>query len=182
MERKRKLYIGFGALMVLLILAVVGITYGFYELKIKGNTSNYSFDLTRNGAKTMSVEFQDGIQLMSLDRGYFFPGDSKSKGFSVQNTGEEDAKYTILLDNVKNDFVRTQDLQYQLYINNELVTTGTLTNEEIQYLYYDRVVKVGTTDKVKFVLKYLTTSESQNEDMNKNLSFRFNISDKVKED
>ena len=166
--------------LVILALGVIGVTYGYYELVIKGNTNEYSFDLSRSGAEAMSVEFQDGVQLMSFDKGYFFPGDSKSKGFSVANVGEKDAYYTILLDNVKNDFVRTQDLQYKLYINDELVKDGTLTNDEVQYLYYNRTIKVGTTDNVRFVLKYATTPESQNVDMNKSLSFRFNISDKVK--
>ena len=176
-EIKKRTIIGIVVAIVILI-GIIGITYGFYETRVKGNTNEYSFDLSKDSA--LSVAFVDGIQMMSFDKGYFFPGDSETKGFSVENTGNDDAYYTILLDKVKNEFERTEDLKYELYINNELIKTGTLTNEETQYIYYNRIIKVGTTDNVKFVLKYATTTESQNVDMNKSLSFRFNISDKVK--
>ena len=164
---------------ILLVIGVLKISYAYYALVIKGNESEYSFDLT--SSNDYEVTFMDGVQLMSFDSGYFFPGDSKTKVFSVENTGKKTSKYTILLDNVINEFERTEDLQYELYINDTLMGKGNLTNEEIQYLYYGREIEVGQRDNIRFVLKYATTLESQNVDMNKPLSFRFNISDKITE-
>ena len=172
-----------GIFGLLLIVGILKTTYAYYSLTIKGNPNDYSFDLSTSS--TLSVAFVDNAQIMTFNKmakskGYFFPGDSETKRFSVKNTGDEAAYYSILLDNVKNDFVRTEDLQYELYINDNLVTTGNLTNEEEQYLYYNKTIDKGVTDNIIFVLKYATTTESQNVDMNKNLSFRFNISDKLK--
>ena len=167
-----------GITVMVLLIGAIGISYAYYAMTIKGNTKNKTLNLR---TENLQVTFLDGIQFMSFDSGYFFPGDSKTKRFNVANTGEKDAYYTVLIDNVKNEFERTQDLKYELYINEELKATGNITNEEEQYLYYNQSIEKNKVDDIRFVLKYATTTESQNVDMNKDLSFRFNISDKLED-
>lgn len=159
------------------IIILVGITYGFYEMVIIGNTNNHSANVN---SKKLSVNYTDGTAKMNFKGDYLFPGDTAEKTFTVQNTGDSSANYSIILDNVTNTFTRIQDLRYYLYINNTLVDEGAINNDEMQYLYYKENLAVNSSDSVKFVFKYAETDEVQNEDMNKNLSFRVNIVGDVK--
>ena len=77
-----------------------------------------------------------------MDGDVVFPGDTAEKTFTVENTGNATATYNILIDNVINEFERTQDLRYTIYIDDEEITTGAINNNEIQYLYYNREIKV----------------------------------------
>lgn len=163
------------------ILLLIGFTYGFYSLIIKGNLNGKTFGIE---TKYLAVEYADGTAVMNFDGDYLFPGNTAVKTFTVKNTGTSPANYNIFLDEVANDFERVQDLRYKLYIDEDakddkddfsLLVEGAINNNEIQYLYYDKLIETGKTHLLKFVFEYAATSESQNVDMNKSISLRFNI-------
>jgi len=166
--------LGFMLLIFLMfvVLRLVGLTYGFYNTRIIGNASDYSVSVVSD---YVSATYSEGVSRMIFKNDYLFPGDTAEKTFVVTNDGDKEVVYSILIDNVVNTFERTQDLRYTLYINDEVVSEGAINHSEKQYLYYNRVLPLGDFDYVKFVFKYAETEESQNMDMDKILSFRFNI-------
>lgn len=162
--------------VMIVVLRLAGFTYGYYAANIHNNTGSHSVSVI---SKNLSVEYLDGTSIMNFDGDYLFPGDSAEKTFTVKNTGEFKATYNVLIDNVLNEFERTQDLRYVLYINDEEVTSGAINNNSIQYLYSNKEIDSGATDSVRFVFEYATTDEIQNVDMNKTISFRFNIDSNI---
>lgn len=162
------------AFMFIMLIRFVGFTYGFYSTIINGNQADKSLSVN---SKYLAVVYTDGTAVMNFDGDYLFPGNGAEKTFSVENTGDDTTTYNILIDNVQNEFERIQDLRYDLYINDELIVDdGAINNNEVQYLYFGRSIAVDATDKVRFVFTYAETEEVQNVDMNKGISFRFNIS------
>lgn len=156
----------------IILLRLIGITYGFYKLNIIRNTNNNSLSVE---AKFLSVEYEDGTAVMNFEGDYLFPGNSAEKSFTIKNTGTVAVTYNIFIDNVINEFERIQDLRYVLYINDEEITNGAINNNSIQYLLTNKKIDVNEVDIIKFVFEYATTDEIQNVDMNKTISFRFNI-------
>ena len=158
--------------VMFVVVRLVGLTYGFYNTRIIGNLNDYSVSVVSD---YVSATYSEGVSRMIFKNDYLFPGDTAEKTFIVTNDGEKEVVYSILIDNVVNTFERTQDLRYTLYINDEVVSEGAINHHEKQYLYYNRSLLLGNVDYVRFVFKYAETSESQNMDMDKLLSFRFNI-------
>lgn len=158
--------------VMFVVVRLVGLTYGFYNTRIIGNLNDYSVSVV---SEYVSATYSEGSSRMIFKNDYLFPGDTAEKTFVVTNDGEKEVVYSILIDNVVNTFERTQDLRYTLYINGEVVSEGAINHHEKQYLYYNRSLLLGNVDYVRFVFKYAETSESQNMDMDKLLSFRFNI-------
>ena len=173
---KRSLSILLLIFVMIVVLRLVGFTYGYYAANILNNTGSYSVSVV---SKKLSVEYLDGTSIMNFQGDYLFPGDSAEKTFMIKNTGDSKSTYNILIDNVLNEFERTQDLRYVLYINNEEVSSGAINNNSVQYLYSNKEIASGATDSVRFVFKYATTDEIQNVDMNKTISFRFNIDSNI---
>jgi len=173
---KKSLSILFLIFVMIVVLRLAGFTYGYYAANILDNTSSHSVSVV---SKKLSVEYLDGTSIMNFEGDYLFPGDSAEKTFTIKNTGDSKSTYNILIDNVLNEFERTQDLRYVLYINNEEVTSGAINNNSVQYLYSNKEIASGATDSVRFVFEYATTNEIQNLDMNKTISFRFNIDSDV---
>lgn len=163
--------------MLFVLIRLTGLTYGFYETLIIGNKNDTSANVN---SKNLSVLYTDGTSKMNFNGDYLFPGDSAEKSFTVTNTGDSKVSYSIILDNVVNAFERIQDLRYFIYINETLVDEGAINNNEVQYLYYREDLEVNSIDNIKFVFKYSETEESQNIDMNKEISFRVNIKGDVK--
>ena len=154
------------------LFAIIGITYAFFVTTI---TPNSNLSTVKTTTKDITVEYQDGTANLSFMGDYFLPGNFVEKSFTVENKGAHEAIYSIVVDNVVNTFVRTQDLHYDIYIDSTLVGSGTINNNSEQTLLSNITIAGNKTDNVKFVLTYLTTTESQNVDVNKNLSLRFDI-------
>lgn len=164
--------------LVVAFMLIVGTTFGFILTNINNNPNEKSIDVT---SKYISVTYNDGNATMNFDGDYMFPGDTATKEFEVENTGTVDINYSIFIEDVINEFSRTQDLRYTLYINNEEIKEAAINTNKKQYLLFDQELLVGETDKIKFVFKYAETDEIQNEDKNKSISFKFNIDTKEKQ-
>lgn len=162
--------------LLLLIISVFRTSYAFWEMNIIGNDKDDHSVITET--QYLAVEYTDGTAVMNFAGDYMFPGNSAEKTFSVTNTGNAPTTYNILIDNVINEFERTQDLRYELYINDEFIYDGAINKNETQHLFGGINIGVGQTDNIKFVFTYAQTTEIQNMDMNKGISFRFNIDNK----
>lgn len=165
--------------VVLGLLLIMGLTYGYYQTIVKSNESDKSLSAT---SKYLAVVYEDGTAVMDFSGDYMFPGNGATKEFTVTNTGTADTTYSIFIEDVVNEFERIQDLRFELYINDELVNDGAINYNEVQYLSFERELLTGAVDNVKFVFEYSETEEIQNMDMNKGISFKFNIDVKEKKE
>jgi len=162
--------------VLFVVIRLIGITYGYYSLIIKGDNNVNSLSVN---TKYVSVEYQDGSVKMNFEGDYLFPGDTAEKRFIVKNTSEYNVKYNILIDNIINEFVRIQDLSYVLFINDEEASSGIINKNKSQYLFGNKMLESGASDSIRFVFEYAITKEAQNIDMNKTISFRFNIDSSI---
>ena len=108
MSIKKKIIIGIITLF-LLIIAIIGIAYGFFMTRVIGNSSNTV--VLESGESEITVEYFETED----EYHYITPGYTHYKMFTVKNTGDVGVAYEIFLENVVNEFVRTSDVTYTLY-------------------------------------------------------------------
>jgi len=96
--------------IVVILLSLIGFTYGFFASLISGNESSKNVTLQAGESEVtfndLSVEETNDI---------IAPGYTNTKFFTVQNTGEVSASYYIHLVDVINEYTRKQDIVYTLY-------------------------------------------------------------------
>ncbi len=170
MNRKQKIIVSItGIFLVLMIL--VGLTYAYFLTKITGNTNTKSISVTTANLQVKYVEGNDVIEPTEK----ILPGFTATKTFSVTNEGNKATNYSVIFDSVSNSFTRTQDWTYELKKNDEVVKTGTITNEKVQPILYSETIEVNVTDNYSLTVTYNDVNENQSEDMNKTLILRINI-------
>ncbi len=159
---------------LLIVISVGFVTYGFVMTNTVGNESGKKETFL---SRVVSVKYSDGTDTLStLNQGAFNPGSSIVKSFTVENTGDKEAMYSIYLTNVINTFSRTNDITFELYRNGTLLNKGTFPTEEV-VIKENEVVNVN--EKLSYTLKidYLNSSENQIEDSGKNISASIKLSE-----
>ena len=86
--------------IVLLVLAVVGLSYAFFSAFINGGETDTSVEGT--GAN-LSLVYTDGKSVITSSN--IMPGWSATKTFTVTNNGEADTYYKLNISNITNEFV-----------------------------------------------------------------------------
>ena len=127
MNRKTKIIISItGIILILLIL--IGFTYGYYMVNIHGNSSNKSVEVSIGESK---LEFTD-LTTSNVDE-IIEPGYENIKLFTVKNIGTITGKYSIYLTDVYNGFSRKEDITYTLYrkSGNNTIDTSDLSDCEV---------------------------------------------------
>ncbi len=125
MDRKKKIIVSIIA-TILLILTLLGITYAYFLTRIKGNTNDKSIKIKTANLKLI---YGDGNGTIKPDK-LIIPGDLiDSKTFTVTNKGDETiGAYGVYLENVINEFDRTNDIKMKLIC----VEVNDETNEKIR--------------------------------------------------
>lgn len=181
-KSKSKLIISISGIIIV-TLALIGITYGYYQTKVTGNPTGKSIEVvTGNVAVTYTDLTENDVSEIIT------PGYEHIKLFTVQNTGNVEAKYSIALMDVINTFNRTQDITYTLYRNvgNNTINTTTLANYETVasgiFPTSNAVIKVDeiiTTPNSYYTyalkINYVNSAENQNEDQGKTFSGKVQI-------
>ena len=176
MEKKSKKSIIIGVTALLLVtLTLLGLTYAYYRTRIVGNTAEKSVSVS---SKKIEVTYSDGTSSIELDS-KVQPGSSFTKSFTVQNTGEGTAYFSVVLDNLTNTFQRDEDWTYTLTKGGSQVSTGTIAVGTHQVLVAADSLASGEATYVLTVTYANPTDIDQSEDMGSTLSFRVNISDEV---
>lgn len=161
--------------IIMMFLTIIGVAYGFYYASVSGNNEEESLEV---GAHDLSIEYIDGSsELISSNKGYVFPGDEFVKTFKVENTGTDNATFNVILKDVINEFNRAKDWVYELKEGNTVLASGIFPIDEKAVIYRDAVVQTGQTKTFTLKVSYLTTTESQNEDFNKQLQATIDIID-----
>jgi len=122
MNRKQKIIISITSIAIVL-LALLGLTYGYYLTRIQGNTNETSISITTADLKLEYAEGEDSnINITGL-----MPGqDIKTKTFTVTNSGNSRVDdYVVAIIDVINTLSRTEDLTYTLTCT-EKMNNGTV--------------------------------------------------------
>ncbi len=166
MKRKNVIIISIAGI-TLILLCLLGFTYGYFLTVINGNTNEKSVDVT---TAIKGLEIQD---LSEEDvNAVIEPGYENIKLFTVKNTGNTKTSYNIYLTDVVNTFERTLDVEYTLYrkdgnatinvndlsdctiistgsfptLNSYIATNEIINNNNDYYTYALKVVYKNLTD------------------------------------
>ena len=173
---RKKLIIFSATGIVIVLLALIGITYGYYTTQIIGNTNRNSIYVT---STTLALEYAEdedsNITLESIE-----PGVSSSKTFTIKNVGDAVVNaYGVYLEEVVNTFNRTEDLvitltckEYDEDGNEVGVCNGTRINyPTMNVLLVTNSINVGYTHEYTFTFEYTYLDDvDQSEDKGKTLS------------
>ena len=172
MNKDKIIKISIISLITLLILSILGLSYAYFSLLIKGESKNM---ITKMGYLRLRYVDNDVIALKDV-----FPGDSVTKTVTVTNIGTLDAYYNLVWEELTNNFV-----------NDELVIEGTCTrlnNENVEdgtcedvssipvasgKIKPNIMIEPNITHKYVIKITFIDTGKSQN--YNKNADFNGKI-------
>lgn len=188
--KKQHLKIIIMTLIIGAYIALIGTTYAYYQVKIIENKQEKSIEVA---SKILEVTYIDGkADFSGSSDGYIFPGETFTKIFTVENTGDAKASFNIVLRNVTNTFIRTEDWTYHLGTITDTNQDGVInTQDQIEYLtenpivfpttteqkviYENRSIPYQTSETYVIVIHYVNSEEDQSIDMNQELSATIDI-------
>jgi len=180
MNRRQKIIVSITGIFIVL-LALVGLTYAYFLTRITGNENDKSIEVT---TANLSVTYNDDMDgdgepdaLMVFENIMPSNTEAYTKTFKVENTGNAKASYSVILDNMVNDFDRNQDLKYTLTRTGETnpVAEGNLVVGTKQILIPKVEIENEGVHTYTLTIKYIEAGVDQSIDMRKVLSFRVNI-------
>ena len=156
--------------VVLLILAVVGLSYAFFSAFIKNGETAPSIEGT--GAN-LSLVYTDGKSVITSSN--IMPGWSATKTFTVTNNGEADTYYKLNISNITNEFVEG-GLTFSISS-----TDGGANIDETPVGTEDRTISQsiliaeGKTHTYTITAKYVNLDTDQTPDLGKSFSYTIGI-------
>ena len=109
MNRKTIIIISITGITII-ILALIGLTFGFYYTQIDENTNEKSISVSIGNSSVLFTDLSTDNTSDIIEPGY-----TTVKAFTVKNTGNVQANYSVYLVNVVNNFNRKEDIIYNLY-------------------------------------------------------------------
>lgn len=175
MENKSKKSIVMGiTILTIVTLMLVGLTYAYYRTRIIGNEKEKSLGLV---SKKLQVEYSDDVSAIVADN--IQPGYSYEKTFTITNTGNDTAYYSIVLENVENTFIRKEDWTYILKSGNEVLKTGVVP-KTTTYIDYSEELDGLLSKDYTFIITYADLIDvDQSIDMGSSLSLKVNIAAEI---
>lgn len=165
MEKNNKNIIIQSVILVALFMVIaVSTSYAFFTANF--NTTGDS-DVSATAAD-LKVKFTDGDLINATN---MIPGDIATKTFTVENIGNQDIKFKIVVKNVDNKFARPQDLKVKIKANEIEIKTGENFPQEAGPLSDAITIKSGEKNTYEITIEYFNDPEnSQNADMGKTVS------------
>ncbi len=156
--------------IVLLVLAVVGLSYAFFSAFIKNGETDPSIEGT--GAN-LSLVYTDGKSVITSSN--IMPGWSATKTFTVTNNGEADTYYKLNISNITNEFV-DGGLTFSIAsadggtsVAEQAVGTTTRT------ISPSITIAEGATHTYTITAKYVNLDKDQTPDLGKSFSYTIGI-------
>ena len=177
MNRKQRIIVSVtGIFIVLLIL--VGLTYGYFLTRINGNTNAKSISVT---TANLEIEYNDNNDIITgnkIEPGITLP----SKTFTVTNNGNGTVDYNVGLVNIINNFVNTNDLVYSLSCTSSVTNKECNGTDETAFPTLNSFIVNNSIDKDEIqtyviTVTYKETNTDQSDDMGKELSAKIDIFD-----
>ncbi len=165
--------------IIIVTLALIGITYAYFMTKIIGNSSETSISGT---LADLELTYYDGNGIVEPDD-LMMPGDTLEKTFSVQNTGTARVdNYAVIFENLTNTLTRKEDLVYTLTCESD-DDNPCVGVEDVQFpdangpIIFNSINK-GTTHSYTLTVTYKNLEETdQSDDMGASFSAKVNITD-----
>ena len=156
--------------IVLLVLAVVGLSYAFFSAFINGGETDTSVEGT--GAN-LSLVYTDGKSVITSSN--IMPGWSATKTFTVTNNGEADTYYKLNISNITNEFV-----EGGLTFSIASADGGTSVPEQAvgttaRTLTNSIAIAQGKTHTYTVTAKYINLDKDQTPDLGKSFSYTIGI-------
>ena len=156
--------------VVLLILAVVGLSYAYFSAFVNGGEDDTTIEGT--GAK-LSLVYTDGKSVITSSN--IMPGWSATKTFTVKNNGEGTAYYKLKIFDITNEFVEG-GLTFSIASED-----GGANIKETSVGTEDRTISpsvsigVGVTHTYTVTAKYVNLEKDQTPDLGKSFSYTIGI-------
>lgn len=174
---KNKRIIILTLIIFIALISALFITYGYLSVRITGNETSKKAVFS---SQILKVEYSDGTEsLISKQNNYFIPGSVLTKTFTIKNTGNVPAKYSINLTNINNDFNRPEDLYYEIKENDTILSEGTFPQSDT-YIVSKELLNVDEEKTYTLTVSYLTSEENQIIDQGKIINANVTIADTVR--
>lgn len=192
MNRKHKIIVSLVGIAIVL-LALVGLTYGYYLARINGNTNVKSI-LT--STKKLELTYSDNSSEILGNGNSILPSEDPigTKTFVITNKGTA-TTYSIVIEDLKMYVTETEedsefesnDFRYTLTCKTK--NNGNCSNQIINQSVFPLSDGALLTNKIEendihtytLTMYYIETEEDQSADMGKSLSAKINIIDPSKE-
>ncbi len=150
------------------LLCIISVSYAYFTANIVGNDKAEEMTVT---AGTMKITYTDS-NIVTLNNA--IPGDSLTKQFKVENTGNLDTKYNIKIDIENNDFEDYNDLKYTLTKNGVVEPEKVLPYED-GYIVIENEIKEKGIDNYTLTLNFKKDESNQNDNANKKVKFKIEV-------
>jgi hypothetical protein len=149
--------------VALFIVCIVAVSYAYFTAKISvQNKENNSVEVTTTN---ISVKFTDGEALNVTN---VLPGESYSKTFTLENTGDIAINYKIAIKEVENTFVNTDDLEVVVKEGEKVINTTTFPKSSSS-ISDALTIEPGETKSYTVTITYKDTDKNQIEDSGKSI-------------
>ncbi|MBQ3020943.1 MAG: hypothetical protein IJD92_01810 [Bacilli bacterium] len=168
--------------LVIGLLSLIGFSYAYYLISVKGNTTNKSIVVT---SADLELIYDDGTnEIITMSK---FRPDTiiATKTFTVENTGSKTNNYAVYLEDVINEYERQQDMNISLSCktinttNDEYVEetcngiNGNYPNNNAMLVSND--IDINRKHEYTLVIKYLEAGVDQSVDMAKKIEGKIQI-------
>ena len=156
--------------VILLVLAVIGLSYAFFNAFIKGSETDTTIEGT--GAK-LSLIYTDGKSVITSSN--IMPGWSATKTFTVTNNGEGTAYYKLNISNITNEFV-PGGLTFSITSNDGGATIAEMpVGTENRTISDTITIEASKTHTYTITAKYINLDVDQIPDLGKPFSYTIGI-------
>ena len=168
MNKNKIIKISIISLVILLILTILGLSYAYFSLLVKGKSNNM---ITKMGSLRLKYVDNDVITLNNA-----FPGDSVIKTVTVTNIGTLNTSYNLSWEELQNGFIN-DELVIEAKctrLNSEGVEEGTCKDlspipVESGKILPNIKIEPDVTHKYEIKITFIDTGNNQN--YNKNADF-----------
>ena len=178
MKRKNKIIFSLTGITIIM-LALLGFTYGYYLTNIYGNTNTNSISISTADLKLVYEDGSSNIETKNLEPGANIP----TKTFIVKNEGSSTIEdYVVSIEDVINTLTRIEDFTYKLtcvqknksgYINGECLSVSGEYPKENSMIILNSI-ESGYTHEYSLKLNYVNLP-----DVNQSIDMGSTIQGKV---
>ena len=180
MEKKtRKMVIWGVALLLVVTVALLGLTYAYYRTQIKPNESDKSISIETAELRLIYGDGNAAITVTGLEPG----GEIGTKAFTVTSQSTRNIDYGVYLENVINTFSRTQDVTYTLTCTSNVdgnTCSGVTqtTYPTVNSLLVSNTIAPNEVHTYVLSVNYAEANVDQSIDMGSKISGKVQIHDK----
>lgn len=174
--RAHKLSMVFASIgIIITVILMITATYAYFSLEIDGTGKDMNI-VTFN--KNIEITYVDTSNVSMVNA---YTGESISKTFTVENTGDVVVYYDIKLSDLVNNFANPDDLVFTLSgSNGGAVIKQTVMPVSNPVIASSVKIEPGTKHSYVMGITLLKTDEDQSENMNKTFSANIKVSASTK--